>query len=66
MEELTDVVAVLTVPMATGPSHAVGPSPRPLAHQTALHRFQYLQRLGARQAQGALHEFRVPAEVGEG
>lgn len=59
MQQLPDVVRVLSVPVVAGPAHTVSPGLWPLQHQAALHGLQHLQGLGARQPQGPLHKLGV-------
>ena len=63
MQQLADVVAVLQLPVVTGPRHTVLPAAGAVCHQAAVHRLQNLQRLRPGQLQSPLHKLRVSAET---
>ena len=59
VQQLSDVVTVLGVPVVAGPGHAITPSLWSLQHQAALHSLQHLQWLGTCQPQGPFHKLGV-------
>lgn len=65
MQQLTNVVAVLGMPMIACPGYAIGPCFWPVSYQTLVDSFQHLQRLCAWQLLGPLHELGVSGKKGE-
>lgn len=62
VQQLTDIVVILTLPVVAGPGYAVLPLARVVCHQAFVHGLHHFQWLSSRKLQCALHKFRVSGE----
>lgn len=63
MQQLADVVAVLTLPVVASPSYAVSPVLGAICDNTLIKSLQHLRRLSSWKLQSTLHELGISARM---